>query len=148
MYRKVDVVVLGGGMAGLAAATYLARTGRSVAVLEKGAHPGGRARTRTRNGFHFNVGPHALYRGGAGIAVLRELGVPFHGRPPDGRRALGVTAHGLHPLPVTPGALITSRLMGLSAKWELARLTRRLPSIDAAAANGLSLTSRCATSSA
>jgi phytoene dehydrogenase-like protein len=139
MDRKADVVVVGGGLAGLAAATYLARTGRSVAVLEKGAHAGGRARTRAKNGFLFNLGPHALYRGGAASAVLRELGVPFHGQPPDGRRVLGVTGLGLDPLPVTPAALVTSRLMGLSAKWELARLTRRLPSIDASAANGLSL---------
>lgn len=139
MDRKADVVVVGGGLAGLAAATYLARTGRSVVVLEKGATAGGRARTRTKNGFHFNVGAHALYRGGAARAVLEELGVPFHGRPPDARNALAVTDRELLPLPVTPKSLLTSRLLSLGGKWELARLMRRLPAMDAAAARGLSL---------
>lgn len=138
MDRKADVAVLGGGLAGLAAATYLARTGRSVVVLEKSGQAGGRARTRTKSGFLFNVGPHALYRGGAASVVLRELGVPFQGRSPDARKAFGATDRELHPLPANPASLLTSRLMGLSAKWELARLLRRLPKIDAAAVNGIS----------
>ncbi len=43
MRRRYDVVVVGGGHNGLVAATYLARAGRSVAVLERGAHVGGAA---------------------------------------------------------------------------------------------------------
>jgi len=35
--EEVDVAVIGGGIAGIAAAYYLARAGRSVAVIEKGA---------------------------------------------------------------------------------------------------------------
>ena len=108
-------------------------------VLEKSGQPGGRARTRTKGGYHFNVGPHALYRGGAASAVLRELGVPFHGRPPDAARAFAVTERELHPLPSGPASLLTSRLLGLSAKWELARLLQRLPGIDTDALNGISV---------
>ena len=39
------IVVVGGGLAGLAAAAYLARAGRSVTVLERGGTAGGRAQT-------------------------------------------------------------------------------------------------------
>ncbi len=64
MKTETDVVVIGGGLAGLTAATFLARAGRRVVVLERASHLGGRARTQEREGFFFNEGPHALYRGG------------------------------------------------------------------------------------
>lgn len=44
----IDVIVVGGGLAGLAAAAYLGRTKRSVIVLEHSSHAGGRAVTQTR----------------------------------------------------------------------------------------------------
>lgn len=39
----VDVVIVGGGMAGLAAAAYLARAGKTVTLFEKAVNLGGRA---------------------------------------------------------------------------------------------------------
>ncbi|GER92269.1 hypothetical protein KDW_64310 [Dictyobacter vulcani] len=41
-----DVVIVGGGLAGLAAACYLARGGASVQLYEKSARLGGRRRPR------------------------------------------------------------------------------------------------------
>ena len=43
MKKTYDVVIVGGGHNGLTAAAYLARTGRSVAVLERLDHVGGAA---------------------------------------------------------------------------------------------------------
>ena len=68
-------VVVGGGLAGLAAATLLARAGRSVALYERTSTIGGRAATHEEKGFRLNLGPHALYRGGAAMCVLRTLGI-------------------------------------------------------------------------
>src|SRR3989337_825529 len=80
--QEPDAVVIGGGLAGLAAAPYRARAGRSVTVLERSSQLGGRAITNTLGDFHFNLGPHALYRKGAAARVLRELGIAFEGRLP------------------------------------------------------------------
>ena len=79
--------VVGGGLAGLTAGAVLARAGRAVTVLEGAGHLGGRARTRHRDGYSFNLGPHAVYKGGDGYRVLRRLGITPIGRSPSLRRA-------------------------------------------------------------
>lgn len=51
------VVVIGSGFAGLSAATYLAKQGHNVTVIEKHDKPGGRARNFSAEGFIFDMGP-------------------------------------------------------------------------------------------
>src|SRR5262245_32980566 len=119
------VVVIGGGAAGLAAAALAARAGARTTLLERRGAPGGRARTRLERGFAFNLGPHALYRGGAACEVLGELGIAPAGRAPQGAR-LGYRAGALHPLPQGAGSLLVSRLLGAAGKLELARVLGRL----------------------
>ena len=51
------VLVIGSGFAGLSAATFLAKAGYVVTVLEKNAGPGGRAAQLKENGFVFDRGP-------------------------------------------------------------------------------------------
>src|SRR4030095_13470337 len=72
---RFDVAVVGGGLAGLAGAALAARDGRSVVLFEQASEVGGRARTRTDHGFNLNLGPHALFRDGIALKVLRDLGV-------------------------------------------------------------------------
>lgn len=74
-----DIAILGGGLAGLTAALYAARAGRSVILFEKASHLGGRAGTQETDGFYFNQGPHALYRAAHGRKILRELGIGYSG---------------------------------------------------------------------
>ncbi len=69
---KKLVIIVGGGLAGLATAAYLAKAGRPVTVLERSKELGGRADTHVSKGYFFNLGPHALYAKGAGRAVLDE----------------------------------------------------------------------------
>jgi phytoene desaturase len=54
------VVVVGAGLAGLAAALHLAGRGREVTLIERGAHPGGRAGRLDAGGYRFDTGPTVL----------------------------------------------------------------------------------------
>lgn len=54
---SASIVVIGSGFAGLSVASFLAKAGHQVTVLEKNASPGGRARTLNANGFTFDMGP-------------------------------------------------------------------------------------------
>jgi phytoene dehydrogenase-like protein len=113
-----NVVIVGGGLAGLAASIYLARGGRTVTLFEKRRALGGRAITNLRQGYRFNLGAHAFYRGGAGAAVYRELGIPVRGLPPKGR-ALALLGRDEYRLPTTWLSLLTTSLLSLRGKREM-----------------------------
>lgn len=127
--KRSDTVIVGGGPAGLAAATYLARAGQSVTLYEQASETGGRARSFEQAGYQLNLGAHALYRAGAGVRVLRELGVAFSGGvPPQSGPALRDGQ--VYPLPGSPLATLTTRLLSAPAKLELAAFMLRLGRIE------------------
>ncbi len=80
MSDSCDVVVVGAGLAGLYAATHLARAGLDVVVVERAAHVGGRVATDLVDGFRLDRG-FQLYN-------------PAY---PEGRRAFDLDALDLRP---------------------------------------------------
>ncbi len=73
--RAVDIAVLGGGWAGLAAAVELAQAGATVDVYEASRQLGGRARRVTEDGIALDNGQHILlgaYRDS--LAIIRKAG--------------------------------------------------------------------------
>jgi phytoene desaturase len=52
-----NVVIIGSGFAGMSAASFMAKAGWKVTVLEKHDMPGGRARKFSEEGFTFDMGP-------------------------------------------------------------------------------------------
>ena len=52
-----QVIVIGSGFAGLSAASFMAKAGWDVTVIEKNDGPGGRARQLKQAGFNFDMGP-------------------------------------------------------------------------------------------
>ncbi|MBS0580451.1 MAG: NAD(P)/FAD-dependent oxidoreductase [Proteobacteria bacterium] len=75
---RYDAVIIGGGHNGLVCATYLARAGRSVLLLEAAGRLGGAAVTREfAPGFRVSAGAHLLHLMPPGL--LRELNLGAHG---------------------------------------------------------------------
>lgn len=135
-----NVIVIGGGMAGLAAATFIARKGHSVKLFEQSTALGGRARTKEQNGFYFNIGPHALYRQGAGFGILAELGINPKGAQPRVSKGFAVRNGVKHLLPASTGSLFKTDLLGVASKLEIARLLATIAKLDGEKCMGASVT--------
>jgi phytoene dehydrogenase-like protein len=136
---QADLIVVGGGLAGLCAAALVARAGRKVIVLEKAGHLGGRAATQVRDGIHWNLGPHALYCHGHAFRLFTELGVPFTGRFPSPGRSLLFAGQVPYQLPVGIGSLVSSQLLTIREKWRFGRLMTTLTKLDSRQFDGVSL---------
>ena len=113
-----NVVVVGGGLAGLAASIYLARGGRTVTLFDKRRALGGRAITNLRQGYRFNLGAHAFYRGGAGATVYRELRIPVRGQVPK-PKAIALLGGEEYRLPTNWLSFLTTSLLSLRGKRQL-----------------------------
>lgn len=72
---KYHTVIVGGGMAGLTCAAYLAREGRRVLLIEKNRECGGLVSSFSRGGFRFETGIRALENAGIIFPMLQELGI-------------------------------------------------------------------------
>jgi hypothetical protein len=114
-----DVIVVGGGISGLACAFRLARAGRDVRVMEREALPGGCIRTLRAEGFLFDLGPNTLaYAEGDVSRLCEEAGVASRLRDPGARAALRFVLEagrgpngsggGLTPVPSSPGGFFTT----------------------------------------
>jgi phytoene dehydrogenase-like protein len=136
-----NVVIIGGGIAGLAASVYLARGGRTVTLFEKRRSLGGRAVTHLRHGYRFNLGPHAFYQGGAGAEVLRELGIPLRGGVPNGN---GIALYGRerYKCPGNTWSLLTTRLLSMGDKLESAKLLLHIRRLKKGSEYGAAISAR------
>jgi phytoene dehydrogenase-like protein len=119
---KSDVVIIGGGMAGLATGALLAKEGRRVVVLEKGNQPGGRAYTYEDRGFTLNYGPHAMYTPGSGplAEVMRRLGRPAPACGyVDPMRAYWADGDRLAPIGAKAHQVLTTKLFSIGERMQV-----------------------------
>ncbi len=128
---KSDVVIIGGGLAGLSTGALLAKQGKRVTVIEKGNQPGGRAYTYEEKGFTFNYGPHAMYIPESGILadVMARLGrpVPKCGYP-DNMRAYWADGDRLAVMGAKPHQVLTTKLFSLGERMQVVKLMLALKS--------------------
>ena len=126
----VGVAIVGGGIAGLAAAYELQRRGVSVQVLEAAARVGGVISSDRFDGWVVDGGPDSmLVQKPAAVALCRDLGLGdrlIHTLPP--RTAYVMRAGQLHPLvegsflgfPLTAAGLIRSPIFSAAGKMRMA----------------------------
>jgi oxygen-dependent protoporphyrinogen oxidase len=120
----VDVVVIGAGISGLAAAFRLRQRGLAVEVLEAAPRAGGVIGTRTRDGFLFESGPNSTLDTTPLInALLADLGIAAERRDANAVAATRFIVRGgkLLALPTSPAAFFTTRAFSLQAKLRLMR---------------------------
>ncbi|WP_139368254.1 phytoene desaturase family protein [Evansella clarkii] len=130
MAEKWDVVIVGGGLAGYVAANILCeKTNLSVLLLESRRKTGGRAITEKRNGSLFNLGPHALYKGGNAKPILEELGVKLSGKPP-GTRGILLKGSTDYEAPFSLSGILKTTFLTWGERMEWVRVVSKLNNTD------------------
>ena len=128
---KIDVVIIGGGLAGLSTGALLAKQGKRVTVIEKGNQPGGRAYTYEEKGFTFNYGPHAMYIPESGILadVMARLGRPVPKcEYVDPMYAYWADGDRLAVMGAKPHQVLTTKLFSLGERVQVVKLMLALKS--------------------
>src|SRR5689334_16607559 len=78
MATQFDVIIIGGGAAGIGAARRIATRGASALLLEASSRIGGRAYTRDLGGYPLDLGCEWLHSGdrNAWVAIAEASGFP------------------------------------------------------------------------
>jgi len=114
------VVVIGGGISGLAAAHALAGGGLEILLLEASDRAGGVIRTETRDGFLLELGPNTVRAAPELWRLVETLGLAPAVLLADARAPRYVDFGGaLRPVPMSPAALLTTTLLSPAGKLRL-----------------------------
>jgi oxygen-dependent protoporphyrinogen oxidase len=120
---KIDVIVAGGGIAGLTCAWKLSGAGKQVLVLEADRQAGGNIRTESAEGYRYERGPHTFMASADHIfALASEVGLAGEIIPtlPAARKRFIVRNGVIHAIPGGPAAFLSSGLLSMKGKLALA----------------------------
>jgi protoporphyrinogen/coproporphyrinogen III oxidase len=117
---KEKVVVIGGGVSGLACAYRLKQLGIHCLVLEASERAGGLIATVRRNGFLFETGPQCPRFPAPVWRLVRELNLESEFVAADPKAKRYIFSRGrLHSAPFSPTGLLTTRLVGFTSKYRI-----------------------------
>lgn len=121
MTELVDVVVIGGGVSGLAAAFGAQQAGARTVVLEADDVVGGVMRTDHRAGFLIEHGPTSFAMTPQTAQLLGELGLDHSvvSPPASARRRYVVRDGAMHALPSSPTSFVRTPLLTTRGKLRL-----------------------------
>jgi oxygen-dependent protoporphyrinogen oxidase len=114
------VLVIGGGISGLACAYHLQQAGIPVRALEAASRPGGVIATKQKDGFCFELGPQSFLNTEPLAGLINALGLKdqiLHANPRAPRYIL--VGGRLVPAPHAPPALLITPLFSPGTKWRL-----------------------------
>lgn len=115
------VIVVGGGISGLACSFRLQRLGIPVTLLEAADRVGGMVGTVEKDGLLFESGPQSFQGMDSILELIRQLGVENELLTADPRAPRSVLMRGkLHEIPMSPRALLTSSLLTPGSRWKIA----------------------------
>lgn len=120
----MNVIVIGGGLAGLTVAYRLKQKGIEVRVLESSKAVGGKIGARKVGGEPFDVGPNTVLESNDAIhKLIDELGLRSEmlGASPQANARWIMKNGKLVALPTSPPAFLTTPLFSLGAKLRLLR---------------------------
>ncbi len=120
---EVGAIVVGGGIAGLAAALELQGSVTEVYLIDASDRPGGMLRTDHVAGFVVERGPNTLQLRDPARAFLSSLGMDSSlvQAAPASRQRFLFHGEGLQPVPLSPLGLLRSPLLSREGKLRLLR---------------------------
>jgi oxygen-dependent protoporphyrinogen oxidase len=114
------VLVVGGGISGLACAYQLRQNGIPVRLIEAGDRPGGMIATDARDGFLYDLGPQSFLSTEPLLTLIDTLGLSGQLLRADPRAPRYILSGGrLVPAPLAPPSLLTTPLFSFSTKCRL-----------------------------
>ena len=120
MATASKILVIGGGISGLACAWRLRQLGLPVLLLERSSHFGGVIDTIDQDGFRFDIGPQSFTNTPAVSEIIEELGLGGELLTADPRAPRYILKHGrLVPAPLNPSELVMSSLLSTRTKLRI-----------------------------